>query len=628
MSPRNPPPGQNSEECSSPQTFEMSTEGHLEVRDSGTNYLGATHWATILENIQDIRGVLEPDMDNIEEISPLTNGPDIGVNASQMLKMADVFNSLPSRAVVDRLLYVYFNAKYIRLPIIHGGKFLREYESFWVDPTSVSFLWISMLFSALHIGAHIDQATGQEVVSPADGPTRQAFLMRAGQALVTGKYHKARPYSLEAVILYGVCKYLQKEDPDTNVWLIMGIGARLAMRMGYHRDPRHLANISPFEGEMRRRTFSVVEAYDLLLSSQAGLPAIIHEEECDTESPSNLFDTDFDEDCKALPTSRPPTDPTPMLYYCYKSRLGKIFRRVMRHALSPKAPQYAEIMKLDGELRAIHADIPPIFRMKLLSSSLMDEAYMILNRLNLNLMYLKCLCVLHRKFLSQDKLDPTFDYSRKTCTDAAMQILTYQADLQVACQPGGQFYSDKWMLSSLTLHDFLLAAMITCLDLYETHQESRSASPEDLRAHVKTYDAIRLSHGIWKSRSAFSRDARRASNVLAVMLSKVPRPNISSTAANAHREISSAPQALISGGDGMGALVNSSASSLWNTIDCESPVQTFPTGDPTSSDLNSAGALNNIFGEPGGIDWGLIDQCLLGQNGIDDVPFDWEPWTT
>lgn len=34
-----------------PQTFVRSSIGHLDVNCSETNYLGATHWATILENV-------------------------------------------------------------------------------------------------------------------------------------------------------------------------------------------------------------------------------------------------------------------------------------------------------------------------------------------------------------------------------------------------------------------------------------------------------------------------------------------------------------------------------------------------------------------------------------------------
>ena len=151
------------------------------------------------------------------------------------------------------------------------------------------------MFSALHVGSFVDHAAGQEVSRAMGSSVQPGFLMRARQALVAGRYRNGRPYSVEAVLLYGFCIYIQKEDPDADAWMILGISARLAMKMGYHRDPSHFANISPFEGEMRRRTFWMIKNLDTLLSFQIGLPAIVHDEECDTAPPSNLFDSDFDE---------------------------------------------------------------------------------------------------------------------------------------------------------------------------------------------------------------------------------------------------------------------------------------------------------------------------------------------
>ena len=482
-----------------------------------------------------------------------------------------------------------------------------QYESFWVDPSSVSFLWISMLFSALHLGSRISQATSHEVVDSSDGLPKPAFLLRSGQALVTGGYQKAKPYSVEALLLYAICKYMMKVDIDTDVWMIMGISARLALKMGYHRDPRHLANISPFEGEMRRRIFSIVETFDLLFAFQAGLPAIIHEEECDTESPSNLFDTDFDENCTALPASRPPTDPTPMLYYCFKSRLAKIYGRVIRHALSLQNPSYEDTLKLDGELREINAAVPPSLRMRPLGSSFTDQTYEILNRLNIEQLYLKSLCILHRKYLSRDRSNPAFIYSRRTCTDAGLRLLKFQAEIHDACQPGGQLYNDRWMLSSLTLHGFLLAAMVTSLDLYESHKQSMSTSPEDMNAQVKKYDALKLSHGIWTSRRGISRDARRAANVLAAMLSKVPRPSIPPNPADTPQEMPTRPPVSMNGADVKSAASISSRFSSWDMSGFDFQGQEFPGNDYAPSDVISADPLNTVFNDFDNIDWVSLD---------------------
>ena len=453
-----------------------------------------------------------------------------------------------------------------------------------------------MLFSALYIGSQ-NHEVGD---ASSNNLTRATFLKRAGQALVAGNYQKAKPYSVEAVLLYGVCKYVQKDEQDYDAWMIMGICTRLAMKMGYHRDPSNLINISPFEGEMRRRTFCIIEAFDLLLSFQAGLPAMIQEEDCDTEPPRNLADADFDEDCKVLPPSRPPTDSTPMLYYRHKSRLAKIFRRIYRHVLSFQVSSYEDTMKLDAELEEAHEDVPPSLRMRPLALSFTDPPHMILNRLYCDLVYLKSVCILHRNFLSKDRLDPAFTYSRRACGHAALQVLKHQAEFHGACQPGGLFYDNRWMLSSLSCHDFLLAAMITSLDLYESHKQSATSSPEDLEAQIKQYDALRHSHGIWMSRGGFSRDAQRASRILTIMLSKVPRPNITG---KAPQVIPSMVQVPMKGDKQPGGAANYSESLSRNMDGFGLAHQDLPMYNIATPDFSSTIPQNTVFSEFDNIDW-------------------------
>ena len=457
-----------------------------------------------------------------------------------------------------------------------------------------------MLFSILYMGSQNHNTSDRAFLSASTNPTRATFIKSAGQALVAGKYQKAMPYSVEAILLYGVCKYMQKEEQDNDAWIIMSISTRLALKMGYHRDPSNLASISPFEGEMRRRTFFILEAFDLLLSFQAGLPALIHGDECDTEPPANLFDTDFDENCEALPPSRPQTDWTPMLYYRYKSRLARIFRRIYQHALSSKVSSYKDTMRLDAELDEAHNEVPPSLRMRPLNLSFTDQPFMILNRLYSELVYLKSVCVLHRKYLSQCRSDPSFGYSRRTCGDAALQILKHQAELHEACQPEGFFYDHRWMLSSLSCHDFLLAAMITCLDLYESHKQSATFCPEDLEAQAKKYDALRHSYGIWAWRREFSRDARRASSVLAIMLSKVPRPNLPT---NAAQEMSSMIQPPMNAN----TAVQTAGGFSQSSSRCED--ERHPTDQVSLSygcapaELSTKDPLNTGFSELDNIDW-------------------------
>ena len=475
-----------------------------------------------------------------------------------------------------------------------------QYESFWVEPSSMSFLWISMLFSILYMGSRNEKINTDEISTCVPNLQRTTYLERAAQALVTGNYMKAKPYSVESTLLYGVCRYLQKDEQDNDAWMTIGISTRLALKMGYHRDASHLNDISPFEGEMRRRTFVILEAYDLLLSFQAGLPAMIHESECDTDPPRNLFDADFDENCKALPPSRPPTDSTPMLYYRHKSRLARIFRRIYRHAISSKTSSYDETMRLDAELERAHQAIPPSLQLKPLALSFTDQPYTILNRLYSDLVYLKSVCVLHREFLSRSRSDPSFDYSRQVCGDAALQILKHQAELHGACQPGGLFYEHRWMLSSLSCHDFLLAAMITSLDLYESHKQSATWSPDESKARAAKYDALRHCHGIWMSRREFSRDARRASSILEIMLSKVPRPSVP---AEVIQDISNTVHAPINGNEPYQAPLSHLDSSSNDVSELDFREQDFPTEGFDLGELNTPDYFNSTFSDFDNIDW-------------------------
>ena len=457
-----------------------------------------------------------------------------------------------------------------------------------------------MLFSTLYIASRSERSSSKEDSHSVQTNQRTAFFERAGQALLAGNYLLAKPYSVESVLLYGVCKYVQNDEHDTDAWMTMGISTRLAMKMGYHRDPNHLPQVSPFEGEMRRRTFCILEAFDLLLSFQAGVPAMIHEEECDIDPPGNLFDTDFEEDCKVLPPSRPPTDSTPMLYYRYKSRLARIFRRIYQHAISIRTSSYAETMKLDAELEMAHKDVPPSLQLKPLALSFTDQPYMILNRLYTDLVYLKGVCVLHRNYLSQNRSDSSFDYSRRVCGDAALQILKHQAELQAACQPGGLFHDHRWMLSSLSCHDFLLAAMITCLDLYESHKQSAASTPENFGPQIEKYDTLRHCHGIWISRRGVSRDARRASSILAIMLSKFPRPYVSGIEP---KEILNTTHAQMNGQVPFEVPGGYADSASCNTNEFHRANQEVPIKNHDHAGLSTTDPLNIVFNELDNVDW-------------------------
>ncbi|KAI5855050.1 fungal-specific transcription factor domain-containing protein [Durotheca rogersii] len=438
------------------------------------SYVGATHWASILESIHDIQGILETEAEAPPTPSPSPqsmnpDSPDVIFGKLPPITVAQAVARLPPRTKTDQLILVYFRHKFTTAPYIHTTKFQREYDNFWEDPTTTSLLWVSCLASMLWVASSISILKGESRGEESDVALPEKLFALAAECLVSGDYLSAKPYSIEALLLHSYTELQKNREIDSSLWAKFGLVARLAQRMGYHRDPKYLSNVTPFEGELRRRAFFFIEVFDVLFSFQLGMPPIIRDDECDTESPSNLFDSDFDENVTALPPPRPSTEPTSTLYLSYKSKLCRLLRRVIRFALSIQRPPYEEIAKLDDEIHQYHAQVPPTLQIRPIRSySFTDQTYDIMHRLMLEMMYLKSLCVLHRPYLSREKDNPRYDKSRNTCRDAALRILDLHAEYEEESRPGGRIHEDKYMLSALTLHDFLIASMILCLDLTES----------------------------------------------------------------------------------------------------------------------------------------------------------------
>ncbi len=344
------------------------------------------------------------------------------------------------------------------------------------------------------------------------------FLRSSAKSLVLGKYAKPQRHAVEALLLYAQCKYMSSLDTVDEINTLLGVLVRLAMRMGYHRDAKQLSGINAFDGEMRRRTWSVIQQLDLLGSFQMGLPSFIQCDVCDAEIPRNLMDSDFDELTSQLPASRPDTEATDMLYFIVKSRIVKVIGDVLTISLSLKTTPYDEVIALDAQLRQVHDSTPVHLRRRPISKSFTDPTHLILARINCELLYLKSRCVLHRKYLRDD---PGHSWSRKACTDAALTILEIQAELREESLPGGQLFQDRWMLSSVTLHDFLLAATLICLDLSEDHQKVLKSPSPSTSVFENKLEALNRSYAIFVEQSAHSRQARRCAGAIGYMLPRV-----------------------------------------------------------------------------------------------------------
>lgn len=350
------------------------------------------------------------------------------------------------------------------------------------------------------------------------------YRRKVTQCLVLGNYTKPMPFTIETLLLYFIIEHFNCEDTQVGTWILLGIIVRIAMRMGYHRDASHYSRISPFQAEMRRRSWTMIVQLDLITSSQVGLPRMIKNWQSDTAEPRNLLDDDFDEDLTELPTPRPDTDLTPMVYFVTKNKLLSVCAEISDLTTSTRPSSYAEVIRLDQLLHEARRAIPSGLQLLPMSSSITDNSNIVIKRIYLALVFHNAQYVLHRKYLLAARSDTQYAYTRQSCIEGALQILQHQSVLNQETQPSGQLYRDRWKVSSTINHYFLLAATILCLDLDRSMTAGSSiyshGEAMDSASDEKVIQALHESYRIWLQSSSSSREAQKAAQALKIMLGK------------------------------------------------------------------------------------------------------------
>lgn len=493
-------------------------------QSNDANYVGSTHWSTVLDDLQDLKallGVSQEVQDAEHELPSRGNEADGDpiFGALSGFSLGEVISEyLPAKIDVDRLMSLYFQGPIFIIPFLHTHQFQRQYREFWSNTMETNPLWLSILFSICYMSAWIRDTTGPAGVPLKEAFTGYAFLhTAAGQCLVLGEYNRPQQYAVEALAMYAQSKHFQTLDPSREAGVVLSMAVRTAYHLGYHRDPES-GSFTVFEGEMRRRCWAICKQMDLMTSFELGLPSNICIENCDTKSPRNLWDSDFDEDSQELPPSRSENEATRQLWFIIKDRMMNSFSKVCRDALSFHVRSDAEVMQLDYEIRQMYETIPEVLRVQPVSESVTETPFIIFTRLYVEFVYLKCLCVLHRRYMARGNA-----YSTITCIDAGKNLVSQFIDISKEFAPGGLLYMERWMLTNYTMNDFLLGVMVLCFVIHicrnkhEQHNHIDTDTENEIEALLKT------SQGVLADKSEASKDARRVSHIVRLILENPKR---------------------------------------------------------------------------------------------------------
>ena len=377
------------------------------------------------------------------------------------------------------------------------------------------------------------------------------FHYRATECLLLSKYLRPTTYTIEALLVNIQQEFVRSIDLDDSLWIMAATIIRLAMKMGYHRDPAPYSQISPFQAEMRRRVWSIILQLDVLVSCLFGLPRMVVENQHDTLPPRNLLDDDFAENSGELRPSRSDAEYTPISFTIAKGRILRVFADIVSQSTSVQPHLHPEIMRLDNELNKAHASIPEHPQMRGPAHPITVPPSIIVRRYLLELLYQKARLILHRGHMIESRQNPACKHSRSICVDAAMKSLGHQTAIHQKTQQGGLLHREKWFMWSLEQNDFILAAMIVSLELSFGLEDGESYQPpvdelgrvlHDQRTMIQ---AIRGSHSVWTRSSTQSKVASQAAQLLSVILSKgvslpadeAPAPSYEGMEANTHQEL-------------------------------------------------------------------------------------------
>ncbi|KAI1330936.1 hypothetical protein F5Y16DRAFT_408389 [Xylariaceae sp. FL0255] len=498
---------------------------HLQQNGEGqVNYIDSNHWQSILNDIQEIREHISSPIQQfpLYEYTPADASFLFGTQPT--LSYSDILCSLPPQAVCDRLVSWYLGLPFLVSGIVHPEKFQKEYDAFWAAPTETSPLWTALLFSILALATgmrRISQtATANDLIPPA-----QTLQQMTVQCLVLGRYATANAYALEALLIHLVSFLVTKGNSSTALWFEMGTIIRLSFRMGYHRDPSTLPRISVFDGEMRRRLWFNIVHIEALMSAQMGFPSMIPTDFCDAKLPRNLEYSDLQVDMVSLPPGRPLSQSTPIRYSIVKDSVMSIFKKIAAHTQSLTIPAH-EVYRRTVALRYLHEgydELPEVMKRRDVNRSSLDSLEIIIERCTIELLFLQGLIILHRRYVNFEPESERFEFSRRACIEAALDILARQEDIYKACQPGGRLYDDRWLVYGLPSYALLLAAMVICLDL-SVCMRLRGMAAEKVNNHDlqdRERKALRTSQQLWASLGDFTPEAPVASQALELMIRKV-----------------------------------------------------------------------------------------------------------
>ncbi|KAL2203385.1 hypothetical protein CC79DRAFT_1373527 [Sarocladium strictum] len=506
------------ESSSTSDTRVPSTSEDLTLNKSGNDFKSEFHWTTVLNSATGPIGhEVEPDERKTRDgQSPHMSQTVLLFECGTTPSRQELIAGLPSRKICDGLVTSYFRIFNYNC-FVHAGEFLKNYRRFWDAPESTSISWLALLYSAMCLAVQFKSpCLHDSITDQRSEPCCQDLLFELREktvhCLIRAQYGNGGPFVMETLLHYLTTENYLRPDANTGLWLLLGTIVQIAIRMGYHRDPRHFKSLSPYEGEMRRRVWAHCCIFDVVLATQLGLPTIIKSSTCDTLPPANVSDKDYDATSTSLPPVRPDEEITQCSVTIAKYWLAQALSKVSDALSSLCSYSLDDAMRIDEGLQDAMRRLPDLLQHRSLSESILDSRLIVFQRINIRLAYLRGRILLHWKFAAMLKGSADYDASRRILVDSAVESLELQ-HLAVDELRTDHYLAPKYLYdSAIVNHTYLLATSVLC---FHIRYQSSMVAPE-IMDRIRTL--LRGTQVIWQRSSKSSAEARRAADALGTVL--------------------------------------------------------------------------------------------------------------
>ncbi|ATY63521.1 C6 zinc finger domain [Cordyceps militaris] len=330
----------------------------------------------------------------------------------------------PSRQVADAMATEYFTYYESTIRILHIPSFWKLYDGFWKSESTATMETRLIILLVIAIGTSLQDRSETSPAIPSIAQIHQWIY--AAQTWLAGPLEKDRldTGGLQIYCLLIVARQIYSVGGDL-VWMSLGSLLHRAMQLGLHYDPKHFQGMSVLKAELRRRLWYTILELLVQGSLDTAMPPRISPEEYDTEPPSNINDSDLDENTQALhpkPESEC-TDTTLQrhLVYALPARI-----RIVRYLNGIKADlSYPEAMSLSAGLSTAQR------RATLALQSYPDQISPF-QRNMVDFLLRRFVVPLHSPFACEARTTLAFHYSLKACTEASLALINPEPDARFA----------------------------------------------------------------------------------------------------------------------------------------------------------------------------------------------------